>query len=115
MHRVIAVLVVVLGAFAAGALAQQSHNRAAVSLRIVSPSGESTTFALDRGDVTLTIAESDVRLAVKGNARMTTANRAGDPGLEMTNPTLVYARSAGGKGAGVQFSADEVRSGESKQ
>jgi signal recognition particle receptor subunit beta len=60
MIKVITAAVFGLGvAFAAGALAQQSRVTAAVTLHIVSPTGEATTLAIDRGEITLAVVSGD--------------------------------------------------------
>ena len=95
-------------AFAAGALAQQSRVTAAVTLHIVSPTGEATSLAIDRGEITLAVAESEVRLAVKGDAHVTPASANGAE-VQMTNPTLVFSRPIAGTQSPVfEFSADRV-------
>jgi hypothetical protein len=92
-------------AFAAGAFAQ-SRTTSAVTLHIVSPTGEATTFAIDRGDLTLAVAENEVRLAVTGDARMRPASGSE---VQMTNPTLVFARATAGPNSPVfQLSADRI-------
>jgi hypothetical protein len=110
MTRVITAAVIGLGvALAVGALAaQQSQTTAAVTLHIVSPTGDVTTFAIEHGDLTLAVADGEVRLAVKGDARVTPASSTGVQ-LLMTNPTLVFSRSVVGTQSPVfELSADRV-------
>jgi hypothetical protein len=107
MTKVIAAAVFGLGvALAAGALAQQSRPTTAVTLHIVSPTGEATTFSIDRGDLTLAVADNEVRLAVKGDAHVRPASGAA---VQMTNPTLVFSRALAGTQSPVfHLSADRV-------
>jgi hypothetical protein len=109
MTKVITAAVLGFGvAFAARGLAQQSRTTAAVTLHIVSPTGEATTFAIDRGDLTLAVAEHEVRLAVTGDAQMRPASASGAE-VHMTNPTLVFSRAIAGTHSPVfQLSADRV-------
>jgi hypothetical protein len=107
MTKVITAAVFGLGvALAAGALAQQSRSTSAVTVHIVSPTGEATTFSIDRGDLTLTVADNEVRLAIKGDAHVRPASGAE---VQMTNPTLVFSRAIAGTHTPVfQWSADRV-------
>jgi hypothetical protein len=108
MTRIVAAAVVGLaGAFAAGALAQ-SRSTPAVTLHIVSPTGEATTLAIDRGDVTLAVADNEVRLVVKGDATVGRASGNADA-VQMTNPTLVFSRPVAGSDDPVfELSADQI-------
>jgi hypothetical protein len=108
MSRVITAAVLGLSvAFAAGAPAQQSHTTAAVTLHIISPSGEAT-LAIDRGDLTLAVADNEVRLVVKGDAHVRSAGASGAE-VQMTNPTLVFSNAPTGTQSSVfQLSADRV-------
>jgi hypothetical protein len=109
MTRFIAAAVVTLGvAFAAAALAQQSRSTPAVILHVVSPTGEAARIAIDRGDITLAVADSEIRLGVTGDALVRPASADGTE-LQMTNPTVVFSRSLVGSQAPVfQLSADRV-------
>ena len=111
MTRIVAAAVVglsVAGAFAAGAFAQTSRTPPAVTLHIVSPTGEATTLAIDQGDVTLAVADNEVRLAVKGAAHVRPAS-ANAAALRMTNPTFVFSRPVAGSHDPVfELSADQI-------
>jgi hypothetical protein len=111
VHMTKVITAAVLGlavAVAAGALAQQSRTTSAVTLHIISPTGEATTFAIDRGDLTLAVAENEVRLAVTGDARVRPASGRGAE-IQMTHPTLVFSRAIAGSQSPVfQLSADRV-------
>jgi hypothetical protein len=109
MTKVIAAAVLSFGvAFAAAALAQQSRSTPAVTLHVVSPTGEAATIAIDHGDITLAVADSEIRLGVRGDALVRPASADGTE-LQVTNPTLVFSRSlVGSQGPVFQLTADRV-------
>jgi hypothetical protein len=68
--------------------------------------GEATTFAIDRGDRTLAVAENEVRFAVACDARVRPASGSE---VQMRNPTLMFARATPGPNGPVfHESADRV-------
>lgn len=109
MSKTIAASVLALGvAFGAPAVAQHFRSDRSVMLHIVSPTGTATTLALDRGDLTLAVANDEVRLSVRGEARVIRQNPP-DSDVEMTNPVLVFSRPfPGDQKAIFQLSADRV-------
>ena len=80
----------------------------AVTLHVVSPTGEATSLALDRGDLTIAVTNDEVRLVIKGEAQVGPTNA--DPAeRQLTNPTLIFSRATtGGQNPIFQMSADRV-------